>query len=133
LVDNKIQVDGTLNSLYSSGKIGGNVFFASPQGFVVGAGGVVNVGSLTVSTPTVEFMSQVIDTNKAIDDASLTVLMDGEAPISADGLIRIQGQVNALDSVDLRGKSIEVAGKVQVGAGAQANIAQIVNVTGAPT
>lgn len=47
-------INGTLNA-YKNGQIGGNVYFADPNGFVVGKSGVVNVGALNVTTPTREF------------------------------------------------------------------------------
>lgn len=52
-------INGVLNS-YRNGQIGGNVYFAAPGGFVVGSSGVLNVGSLNVSTPTREFVDGVI-------------------------------------------------------------------------
>ncbi len=52
-------INGVLNA-YKNGQIGGNVYFADPNGFVVGKSGVVNVGSLNVTTPTREFMNSVI-------------------------------------------------------------------------
>lgn len=52
-VDQRINIDGTLNALKDN-RVGGNVFFISQQGMAVGAGGVINVGSLGVVTPTRE-------------------------------------------------------------------------------
>ena len=57
-------VNGTLNS-YANGKIGGNVYFADPYGFVVGKSGTVNVGSLNVSTPSKGFTDSIIGPNGA--------------------------------------------------------------------
>jgi len=53
-----VLINGELNS-YMDGSIGGNVFFASSNGFIVGQNGRVNVGSLTVNTPTQEFLDRV--------------------------------------------------------------------------
>ena len=53
--DQRTDVYGILNAI-KDGQIGGNVWFANPHGFVVGASGVVNVGSLTVTTPTQGFV-----------------------------------------------------------------------------
>jgi filamentous hemagglutinin family protein len=47
--DERTNIHGILNSI-QDGRIGGNVWFANPHGFVVGPSGVVNVGSLTVTT-----------------------------------------------------------------------------------
>lgn len=54
LVHDKISnIDGVLNA-FKDGKIGGNVFFLNPNGIAVGASGVINVGALTLATPTKE-------------------------------------------------------------------------------
>ena len=69
-------VNGTLNS-YANGKIGGNVYFADPQGFVVGATGTVNVGSLNVSTPTREFTDKLIGAQGQINGAAMMNAVPG--------------------------------------------------------
>src|SRR5690606_24846132 len=124
----QVKINGTLNSLYSSGKIGGNVFFASPQGFVVGAGGVVNVGKLVVSTPTADFMDQMIDAGGNIGDAAVEKLLAGNAPQSSDGLITIQGRVNALNGVVLQGRQVSIDGTAHIVSGDAAHAAIAVNI-----
>ena len=52
LVDNQIIINGLLNGVLSNGDIGGHAIFVSPQGMVVGASGVLNVGALTAIAPT---------------------------------------------------------------------------------
>ena len=54
------QINGIVNS-YMNNKIGGNVLFANPNGFVVGSTGKFNVGSLTLMTPTRNSMEKLID------------------------------------------------------------------------
>jgi len=49
--DERSYFDGVLNA-YKGGRIGSNVYFLNPHGMLVGAGGVLNVGSLTMATPT---------------------------------------------------------------------------------
>jgi len=102
-------VNGTLNS-YANGKIGGNVYFADPQGFVVGPTGTVNVGSLNVSTPTREFTEKLIGAQGQINGDAVNSLMNGSFPISPDGNIRILGRVNAADGVRLTGQNVYVGG-----------------------
>jgi hypothetical protein len=102
-------VNGTLNS-YQNGKIGGNVYFADPYGFVVGKTGVVNVGSLNVSTPSKEFTDSIIGAAGQINNAAVSSLMNGSFPISPDGNIRILGRVNAADGVRLTGQNVFVGG-----------------------
>ena len=56
-VQNRIDIGGTVNAIRNN-KISGNLYFLSPQGMVIGAGGVVNAGSLTVLTPTQDAFDQ---------------------------------------------------------------------------
>lgn len=103
-----VVVDGVLNA-YKNGKIGGNVFFSSPDGFVVGKTGQINVGSLTVNTPTQDFLDRVIDANGRIDDALAHQLMTGEIPISRNGHIAIAGEINAEGGITLMGHSVRLS------------------------
>lgn len=100
-------INGVLNS-YKNGQIGGNVYFAAPGGFVVGRSGVVNVGSLNVSTPTREFVDGVISPSGQINQGSVNNLLAGTVPLSPDGNIRIRGRINAIDAVRLTGQNVFV-------------------------
>lgn len=51
VVKNKIDIDGVVNAIKDN-KIGGDVYFFSNAGIVVGANGVFNVGRLTLGTNT---------------------------------------------------------------------------------
>ncbi|MDA9487916.1 leukotoxin LktA family filamentous adhesin [Bradyrhizobium sp. CCBAU 11361] len=110
--DAPVYVNGTLNS-YMNGAIGGNVYFADPKGFVVGRSGIVNVGSLNVSTPTREFTDSLIGAGGAINQSAVGNLMAGSFPVSPDGNIRIYGRVNAQDGVRLTGQNVYVGGASQ--------------------
>ncbi|WP_298241882.1 leukotoxin LktA family filamentous adhesin [uncultured Bradyrhizobium sp.] len=110
--DAPVYVNGTLNS-YMNGAIGGNVYFADPKGFVVGRSGVVNVGSLNVSTPTREFTDSLIGAGGQINQSAVGNLMAGSFPVSPDGNIRIYGRVNAQDGVRLTGQNVFVGGATQ--------------------
>jgi filamentous hemagglutinin family protein len=100
-------INGVVNS-YKNGQIGGNVYLASPNGFVVGSTGVVNVGSLNVSTPTREFVDGVISRNGQINQGAVDNLLAGTVPLSPEGNIRIRGRVNAVDAVRLTGQNVSV-------------------------
>ena len=108
------QIDGILNS-YHNGQIGGNVFFANPDGFVLGSGGVVNVGSLSVSAPTHGFMNSFFDAAGNPLELATTQLVEGTAPINANSLISIQGRVNALDKIRLQAAAIDNSGALVAG------------------
>ena len=102
-------VNGTLNS-YMNGRIGGNVYFADPQGFVVGAGGTINVGSLNISTPSASFVNQLIGPQGQINNTAVNNLINGSFPISPDGNIRILGRINAANGVQLTGYNVSIGG-----------------------
>ncbi|MCM2265025.1 MAG: leukotoxin LktA family filamentous adhesin, partial [Desulfuromonadales bacterium] len=112
--DQASHIDGILNA-YKNGLIGGNVYFANPHGIMVGAGGVVNVGSLTLLTPTPEFMEGFFDASGNPNDTATAGLLGGTAPLNPDALISIQGQVNALQGVGLHGGSIVNSGELIAG------------------
>ncbi|WP_174958709.1 leukotoxin LktA family filamentous adhesin [Halopseudomonas pelagia] len=96
--DSKAEIHGVLNS-YQNGTLGGNVVFASSQGFLVGPSGVVNVGQLTVRTPTSGEIDELIAGTKTIDDS---------LAVSSTGLITINGKINARDGIDLQGAGVNV-------------------------
>lgn len=108
-------IHGILNAI-KDGRIGGNVYFANPHGFVVGAGGVINVGSLSVSTPTQSFVDGFFLTPGNPSEAALAQLLSGTAPRSGTGLISVQGAINAIDGISLAAGTINVGGTIYSGA-----------------
>ncbi|MDX1725212.1 MAG: leukotoxin LktA family filamentous adhesin [Pseudomonas sp.] len=97
--DSRPEIHGILNSKYQNGSLGGNVVFASSHGFLVGPSGVVNVGQLTVRTPTSGEIDELIAGTKTIDDT---------LAVSSTGLITIDGKINAQDGIDLQGARVNV-------------------------
>ncbi len=128
--DAKAQINGTLNGI-SDGKVGGNIIFADPHGLVVGASGVVNVGSLTVTTPsaaqmqnlaTIAHQGSVTETTDAV-----AALKAGSYNGSADGEVKIQGKVNTTGSINLFAASAVVASGASLQAGTTAAETVFVN------
>ncbi|MGA4635416.1 leukotoxin LktA family filamentous adhesin [Pseudomonas solani] len=126
----KAEINGTLNGL-KDGKIGGNVIFADPHGLVVGAQGVVNVGSLTVTTPsaaqmqnlaTIANRGSVAETTAAVSD-----LTSGQYNGSSTGEVKVQGKVNTSGSINLFGASAIVASGASLQAGTSAAETVFVN------
>src|SRR5690606_24931345 len=88
VTDAQVLINGTVNSFLEgqADRIGGHIVFADPHGIVVGASGVLNVGSLLLSTPTAAFMDSMlsmVDTTLTIDEDTALVLLTGEAALSA--------------------------------------------------
>lgn len=112
--DSRAVINGTLNGVLD-GHIGGHVVFADPHGIVVGASGVLNVGSLLLTTPTSEYMDRIISPTGAIDDAAVDKLLAGEAPVSDEGVILVNGTVNVAHAVELNGQDVTVSGTLAAG------------------
>ena len=120
-VNTRIDINGTLNAI-KDGKIGGNLFFLSPGGMVVGKSGVINTGSLYVMAPSwtqnlkdkdqrsYEILKGNFATG-AYEDTELEGIKNGAANIriNASGTISVLGKINAANDVKL------YAGKVAVG------------------
>ena len=125
-------IHGILNS-YKNGDIGGNVYFANPFGVVIGQSGQVNVGSLHLSTPSRDFMDRMFEGGD-IRDQAVSQLMEGQVPVSRDGLISVRGEINALEGVTIRGFDVSAAGLIRSGAlmeSGAVDIADVVNTGGA--
>ena len=133
--DERSMINGTLNSVMN-GHIGGNVYFANPLGFVVGAQGVLNVGSLNVTTPTRSFVDNFFNAFGVPNAAATAQLLGGGAPIDPSGLISIRGRVNAVNGVSLRAGNVDVSGTLVTGArfaGSAPDFSDVVNVNGLNT
>ncbi|MCY7309039.1 MAG: leukotoxin LktA family filamentous adhesin, partial [Rhodoferax sp.] len=113
--DERSSIEGMLNAV-KDGRIGGNVWFANPHGMVVGPNGVVNVGSLSISTPTQGFVNNFFRSVGNPDDSAVSQLLGGTAPRNSSGQVVIQGQVNAIDGISLSAGSIRVGGSLYSGA-----------------
>ena len=107
VTDGTVLINGELNG-FKNGEIGGNIFFSSSNGFIVGQNGTVNVGSLSVNTPTGEFLERVIRADGTIDNGVAHQLMTGEVPMSANGHIAIMGEVNAQGGITLQGRNVSI-------------------------
>ena len=132
--DERSQLNGVMNA-YKDGRIGGNVFFLNPHGVVVGAGGVLNVGSLTIATPTIQFMDTLIDSSGVVNGVAVGYVLAGHVPLSDSGLIQVKGRINAASDLNLAAGQVAVDGGAHVIAGAQAlvSFADLVNIAGVAT
>ena len=106
-----VDIQGTLNS-YKNGSIGGNVVFADPYGFVVGPQGSVNVGRLTVVTPTSQVLDQMIDARGRINDSVASQVIAGKTAVSPDGSVVVRGTVNARKGIAITAQDVRVAGSI---------------------
>lgn len=113
LVHDKISnIDGVLNA-FKDGKIGGNVFFLNPNGIAVGASGVINVGTLTLATPTKEFMDNVISSDRTVSSQLTKAILAGDMPLNPLGLISVKGKINAAGGAAFMGGDIVNRGNIR--------------------
>jgi len=122
--DEKTSIYGTLNS-FKNGKIAGNVFFLNPNGIVVGETGVINVGALTLATPTKEFLESVINSDKQVSSILTKAILAGDMPINETGLISIKGKINAFNGVQVSANDINIEKNGEINT--KYSVADIVN------
>ncbi len=120
-VKNKIDIQGTLNALkYNTKtdkyKMGGNLYFLSSEGLILGSGGVINAGAFYAMTPTKSFMEKFIPTDNTLNlngvDNEISYIVDRKISdynsayaygvnINPLGEIVIEGKINALNGIGL--------------------------------
>ena len=123
-------IDGMLNAL-KGGQIGGHVLIANPHGIVVGSQGVVNVGALSLVTPTGAFIDDFFEPGGAPSAAATSALLDGSAPIASDAVVSVEGVVNTVDDLRVDAGSIDIAGVIGTGrrfAGSAVDFSDVVNI-----
>ena len=98
-VASRIDINGTVNAIRDN-KVGGNLYFLSKDGMVVGANGVVNAGSLTVLAAENKFKDA---------EAASEALKKQAWELSYKGTIDVSGTLNTATGIDLRAAYINVA------------------------
>ena len=105
LVDSQISIYGIFNAIKGSG-IGGDVIFVSPAGMIVGASGVMNVGSLQTITPAQGTYNSLLGLGTGISYDNISNLSSEGSNAS----VNIQGKIFASDNIDLSaGNSVILA------------------------
>lgn len=136
MVGSRININGTVNAIRNK-KIGGNLYFLSSDGIVVGAGGVVNAGTLTLMTPSDRFMKTAMaaaGTDGVLNDATNAVIniFDDNYKVDVDtfknsylinnwnkfqkmeiamnksGTITVNGTINTIDGIRMKAAHINV-------------------------
>lgn len=127
LVKNQVDIEGTLNTMKTSGFYDGHAVFITPGGMVVGSSGVLNVGRLSVVTPTVSKYNEIGDAydtyneSRTEDNATAFVNTGVMNFLSnskkggtwgSNAAIEVNGKIYARDGVVLRGSTVAVPGTV---------------------
>ena len=136
MVGSRININGTVNAIHNK-KIGGNLYFLSSDGIAVGAGGVVNAGTLTLMTPSDRFMKTAMaaaGTDGVLTDATNAVIniFDDNYKVDVDtfknsylinnwnkfqkmeiamnksGTITVNGTINTIDGIRMKAAHINI-------------------------
>lgn len=109
-VKGKIEVNGVINGIRDN-KIGGNLYFLSSEGLLVGKTGVINAGTFRAISPKKE------EYEKAFKDAQNSKVFDGivpqqdgsiKIPLNPNGSITVEGKINAVDEIGLYAADIKL-------------------------
>ena len=122
LVQNKVNINGVLNSVRDGAYYNGHAIFITPGGFVVGSSGVVNVGQLSVATPTAAKWDSLMEKWAISDPEEITETSGyhmigkeiGALRTSNSGAadVEINGHVFTANGAYLSGKNVALNGKM---------------------
>ena len=126
LVDNQVQINGLVNTVRNGAFHNGEAVFVSPNGMIVGPSGVLNVGALSVYTPTPQGMKLLKNgirngnydlevTNlgqKQTVDGVTALSYHGNAPITINGKVISRGDVNLVANTFTLGQTGGIAAGV---------------------
>lgn len=108
LVQNGVKIDGILNTMRDGNFYNGQAVFITPGGMAVGASGVLNVGSLSVITPTNDAYNSLKSEYASNNFANINNISSLLNKSSNVGNISIDGKILAREGVQLRGGQINV-------------------------
>ena len=129
LVDNKISINGTVNAL-RDGKIGGNLYFLSPNGIAVGASGVINAGRFTGMAVDESYFDKLSGLKNAGEFMTKLAPKNIKYNYDAEKGIDIQGVINAPGGINLYASNIKVgSGAVLRTDVSSVNFKDVVNIT----
>ena len=89
LVDNQININGIVNTVRDGSFYGGNAVFVSPKGMLVGEQGVLNVGSLSILTPTAAAMKTYSHGNATLEQLG----HQRTADVTINGRVMARGDI----------------------------------------
>ena len=112
LVNNGVNINGILNTMKDNNFFNGHAIFVSPGGIVIGASGVLNVGALSLITPSQnsydKFVGNVQNFNNSQDIVNEN-LIALKSDTNTDKAITINGKIISRGDVEIYGKNITVA------------------------
>ncbi|WP_303840572.1 leukotoxin LktA family filamentous adhesin [Selenomonas ruminantium] len=130
-VNNQVSISGTVNAVKNGG-IGGNLYFLSPNGVVVGSSGVINAGSVHLMAPS-QSQYNVLVGDSGVNDTAFSQnwskIQDGSIALNADATIKVAGRINTVDGASLRGGNVNLQSGASVVAKDSLDFSSLVNVS----
>ena len=113
LVDSQITINGIVNTMKGGNFYNGHAIFVSPNGMVVGSSGFLNVGSLSVLTPSQGKFDDFVSAYGAGSLSPYVVGGDSYKGLITDshGNIVINGKILSRGDVNLFGDTIAIQGE----------------------
>lgn len=111
LVDSKVSINGLVNTINPDfSKSNGGLVFISPEGFVVGSSGVLNVGSLSVYTPDTNTYGKLTSdlTDSITNNTDTSFSLNPSSVTYGSGVITIDGSLIASGDINLNSKEINI-------------------------
>ncbi len=108
LVQNGVNINGILNTMRDGNFYNGRAIFISPNGLTVGASGVLNVGSLSVMTPTPTEYDKLKGQYAAGNYENINNFSHLLNRAENVGNIKVDGKILARNGVQLRGGQVNV-------------------------
>ena len=119
LVNNQVNINGIVNTMKGNNFYNGHAIFVSPNGIVIGASGVLNVGSLSLLTPSLNTYNSFLNSYNTGDLSHYepgenyynNLVTDSHGNVVVKGKILSRGEVNIHgDNITIEGSNAQKAG-----------------------
>ena len=137
LVNDRINIGGTVNALKNN-RVGGHLYFLSPNGMAVSSSGVINAGQFTAIVPTTKLFETLRDGDAAtfnqhffdyvMEKGKIGDLSDWYSVDNSQD-IRIEGTINTRSGIKLRASKIDIVQGAKLLSNRQIDFSSLVNTT----
>jgi len=112
LVDNRININGIVNTMKDNNFYNGHAIFVSPKGIVIGASGILNVGSLTLMAPSENAYNSFKNSyGDNLKEYEFNLKHENYKNLinNSSGLITINGRIFAREEINAYGRTINIS------------------------
>ncbi|KHM49696.1 hypothetical protein NZ47_12480, partial [Anaerovibrio lipolyticus] len=127
MVNSQVNINGVLNAV-QNGQIGGNLYFLSPDGIVVGSQGVINAGSFTGMVVQKDAFAEFFEgeeNKKRGSGGQFTI--DDITKLPTSGTINVSGHINTHSGIVLGAGVINIRNGAQLTSVSNIQFEDVVN------